>query len=55
MELGESCRKAGRRTEESKEDRDSTGSPTVSTNLDPWELSDMELSMKEYETPGIHV
>jgi hypothetical protein len=35
MELWESYRIIGRRMEESKEYRDSTGRPTVSTNLDP--------------------
>lgn len=28
-------------------DRNATGRPTVSTNLDPWELSETELPTKE--------
>ena len=42
MELRESCGRVGRRIEGPKEDRDSTGRPTESTNLDPWGLPETE-------------
>jgi hypothetical protein len=35
------------RIEGPKEDSDSTGRPTESTNLDPWGLSETELPTKE--------
>ena len=46
MELRESYGRVGRRTEGPKGDRDSTGRPTVSTNLDPWGLPDTESQPK---------
>jgi len=36
MELGNSYGRAGRIIESSEGDRNSTGGPTKSTNLDPW-------------------
>jgi hypothetical protein len=38
MELRESYGRVGRRIEGSEEDRDSTGRPTESINMDPWGL-----------------
>lgn len=35
IELGKSCRRAGRRREGTEENRDATGRPTESTNLGP--------------------
>jgi hypothetical protein len=40
-------RRVGERTEESKEDRHSTGRPAGSTNLDPSELPETESPSKE--------
>jgi hypothetical protein len=46
MELGESYGKV-ERIERPKEDRDSIGKTTESTNLDPWGLPEPELPIKE--------
>ena len=42
MELGKSWGRVGGKTEGHEEDRDSTGRPTESTNLDPWGLPETE-------------
>jgi hypothetical protein len=47
MELKESYGRVGRKIEEPKEDRDSTGRATESTNLDPWALPETETPTKE--------
>jgi hypothetical protein len=47
MELGESYRKLERRIEGLEEDRDSTGRPTVSTNLEKWGLPETESPLKK--------
>jgi hypothetical protein len=47
MELQESFRRVGRKTEGPEEDRDSTGRPRESTSLDPWWLSETEPPAKE--------
>jgi hypothetical protein len=47
MEIGESYRRVGRRTEGLEEERDPTGRPTESTNLDPWRLQETEPPTKE--------
>jgi hypothetical protein len=47
MELGESSGRAGRKTEGSKEGRDSTGRSTESTDLDYRGLPETESPAKE--------
>jgi hypothetical protein len=42
---GSFMERCGRKIEEPEEDRDSTGRPTKSTNLDPWGLSEIESPM----------
>jgi hypothetical protein len=48
MELGDSYGRIGRRVAGPKGDRNSTGRPTESTNLDPWGLSESEPPNKEH-------
>ena len=52
MELLESCGRVGGRIEEPEEDRDSTGRPTESTNLDLWGLPETEPLTKEQAWAG---
>ena len=47
MELGKSYGRGGGIIEEPKEDRNSTRRLTESTNLDAWELSEIELPTNE--------
>jgi hypothetical protein len=47
MDLGRSYGRVGRKVEVSKEEEDSTGRPTESTNLDPWGLQETESTTKK--------
>ena len=47
MELGEPYGRAVGRIEGPEENKDSTGKPTESTNLDPWGLPETESPTKE--------
>jgi hypothetical protein len=49
LELGYSYKNVGRRTEDHEGDRNSTGIPAESTNLDIWKLSETVLTTKEHE------
>jgi hypothetical protein len=44
---------AGGRIEDGEGNRDSTGKPTDSTNLDPWQLSETEPLAKELIWAGV--
>ena len=48
MELGNSYGRIEERTVGPESDRNSTGRPTESTNLDPWRLSETEPTTKEH-------
>jgi len=48
MEAKDSYGRIGRRTEGPEGGRNPTGRSTESTNLDPWELSEMEPLTKEH-------
>ena len=48
MELGNSYGRIEERTVGPERDRNSTGRPTESTNLDPWRLSETEPTTKEH-------
>ena len=52
MELWEFYGRAGGRIEGPEEDRDSTGRPTESTNLDLWGLPESESLTKEHTQAG---
>jgi hypothetical protein len=45
--------KIGRRIEGPEQDRNSTGRPTESTNLNPWQLSETEPPTEEQMTAGL--
>ena len=52
MELRESFRRVGRKIDGPKEDKDSIGRPTISSNLDPWELPETQPPTKEQAQAG---
>jgi hypothetical protein len=52
MELREFYGRIGGRIEGPREDNNSTGRPIMSTNLDPWGLSETEPSIKEHIQVG---
>ena len=52
-ELEESCGREGKRIEGTREVKDTTGKPTESTNLDPWELPETEPPTKEHTQAGL--
>jgi len=51
-EIRDSYGRVGGRVKSPEEGRDSTGRPTDSTNLDPWELSETEPPIKEHTQSG---
>jgi hypothetical protein len=53
MEVRDSYGRVGGRIEGPEGDRNSTGRPTKSTHLDPWELSDTEPPTKEHTQTGV--
>jgi len=52
MDFEQSYGRAERRIEEPEEDRDSTGRPTESTNLDPWGLPETQSPIKDRAWAG---
>jgi hypothetical protein len=51
-ELGESYGRVGGRISGPEGDRNSTGRPTMSTNLDPWEVPETEPPTKRHTRAG---
>lgn len=51
-ELVESCRRVGDRIEQAGEVKDTTRKHTVSTNLDPWQLTETEPLTKQLAGAG---
>jgi hypothetical protein len=50
-EAGDPCGCVREKLEEAEEESDPIGRPAVSTNLDPWDLSDTELPTRQH-TPA---